>query len=116
MFAKVIDPLSEGVYVSELCGIRIQHEILKYISSDLYHAYLNEILILFWKVLFQIELYLKPDQNIGDLYLQTYHRVFKTEVMIHKDLYLIDEYLLMKPLRSLPHAVAHFTVLGEREI
>ena len=116
MFAKDLDPLSEGVYVSELGGIRNQHEILKSISSDLFHAYVNEILILFWKVLFQIELYLKPDQDIGELYLQTYHRVFQTEVMLHRDLYLIDEYLLMKPLRSLPHAVAHFTVLGEREI
>lgn len=115
-FKAETDPLAEGKYQAEYNAAKIQHTLIKKVSHELYWAYLTEILILFWKVLFEIELYSNPNQNIGALYAKTYNKCFSGCNHMQNDLYLIDELLITRPLRALPHAVAHFQVLQENFI
>ncbi len=112
-FKSGIDPLSEGKYQAEYNGAKIQHNLIKSISDTFYSAFLVEMLILFWKVLFETELYSKTHQNMSKLYAETFNRCFFGSNQKRNDSYLIDELLLTKPLRALPHAVANFCVLTE---
>jgi len=106
-FKKEHNFLEDGKYPLERKAIEIQFPLLKKASPELYKAYYGEILLTLWNVLFQIELYTKPNQNLNKLYAETFNRCYKEKIQTSNPTYLIEEDIIMTPLASLQHAVAY---------
>jgi len=102
---------SKGKYGAEKEAIKIELDILKKASKQLYQAFLGEVLITFCKVLFEIELNRKPRQNISKLYAKSFNRCFLGARQKENYLYILEEDLITSPFRKLPHAVALYKLL-----
>lgn len=110
-FKRGINPLERGGYIREREAARIEFALLKKISPDLYKASLAGVLLTLRRVLFEIELYKNPDQDLSKLYAETFNRCFKKAKQKSNPLYILDERIIARPFSTLPHAVASVNVL-----
>ncbi len=110
-FGRGSDPLKGGRYRAERQAVEIALAVMEGLSPLLFQAYLGEVLLLFHRALFEIELYTRPTRNLGQVYAQGFNRCFPKAQQKTNPTYLLDERITLSPLSSLPHAVAHATVL-----
>ena len=113
-FQKGIDPLSLGKYLNEVDALQIELKLLKKISHQVYQTEIANCLKTLSIVLFEIESHKNPDQDLSKLYAKTVNFCFPKAKQDKNYSYLIEQNLVMKPLRSLPHAVAAVKVLSEK--
>lgn len=109
-FQKDILPSEKGAYLSEKDAYEIEMEILRSTSEDLYKAIFSDFLLQFRQTLFEIELYKNPNQNISRLYANTFNQCFKGAKQKENPLYLLEEDIVVKPLSTLPHAIAKASI------
>jgi len=107
------DLLSKGKYVREKSALIIELSILKRLSQPWYQSNFSEALQLFRRLLFEIELYSDPDQDLSKLYAETFNRCFKLAKQKSNPAYILDERISLLPLDALPHAIAHSEVILE---
>jgi len=105
-FKKGIDPLVMGKHVIESQALEFEMSILKKISDLAYRSFFADILLVFRRILFEIEIYKNPNQNLSKLYAETFNRCFKGAKQKENPLYILDDQIVLKPFNSLPHAVA----------
>lgn len=110
-FSKGINPFEIGSYSREKEAAIIELAILRESSTPLYHATFGEILLLFRRLLFEIELYKNPDQDLAQLYAETFNRCFKEAKQKKNRLYFLDERISLEPLSTLPHAIAQSEII-----
>jgi len=110
-FNKEINPLEKGIYWREKKALEIEMKLLKKLSPTLYKALFGEFLIVFRRVLFEIQLYSNPQQDLGKLYARTFNQCFKKAKQKNNPLYILDEDISSRPFSSLPHAIAQGEIL-----
>lgn len=113
-FQKGIDPLSCGKYFNEVDTFQIEFKLLKKISRQVYQTEIAGQLKMLSMVLFEIESYNNPDQNLSRFYAKIINLCFPQARQRKNYSYLIEENMIMKPFRSLPHAVAVVKILSEK--
>lgn len=110
-FQNRLDPLEKGKYYEEKNAIKIQFSVLKNLSENLFRASLAEVLLTFWKIMFETSLYENPNQDIEKLYANTFNICFKGSNQKKNPFYLLNEAIITSPFSSLPHAVAYYKIL-----
>ena len=105
-FKKNIDIIGKGSYFREKKTLELELKITKDLFPLLYKVLYSEFLNLFRRVLFEIELYKNPYQDLSKLYTEVSNLCFKKAEQKENSTYLIDENILSRPLAALPHAVA----------
>lgn len=111
-FNRGINPLERGIYLREKEAFKIELANLEAVSPNLFRALFSELLLLFNRVLFEIELYANPNQDLSRLYAKTFNRCFKKAKQKTNPLYILDEHIVLKPLSSLPQAIASAELLS----
>jgi len=104
-FETGINPQEGYGYVNEKKAALVASEILRNISAELYRVHLIEILLTIRRAWFEIAIHEDPTVNPGEEYARSFNKCFPMAAQNKNDLYLLDENLVMKPFRSLPHAV-----------
>lgn len=102
-----VNPFQKGSYQREKEASKIEFGLLKGAHPFLFQAQFGEALLLFHRIFFEIELYKKPRQDLGGLYAKIFNQCFKRGRLEKNLLYFLDERIALKPLSSLPHAIAH---------
>src|SRR5258706_8227657 len=72
-------------------------ELRKKISPEIYNSFFCEALVLFWKIMFLIEMYSEPKDNASILSAQIFNRCFKDAHQKRNRLYVLDEKNVMQP-------------------
>jgi hypothetical protein len=106
----------EGPYFREKEALKIEIKTLKDMSKELYKSLFGEFLLVYWRVLFEIDLYENPDQDLSKLYAKTFNKCYAEGSQKENFLYLLDFRITLNPLSSLPHAVAQSEILLEQEM
>lgn len=106
-FKKEVGLFKKGLYRREKEALKTELEILKSVFPLFYKAHFGEALRIFYRALFEIELYKNPKQDLGKLYAKTFNRCFKEGSQKKNPLYLLDEWITMNPFFSLPHTIAY---------
>jgi len=99
-------------YLREKEALKIELSMLKSLSDKVLRASLGETLLTYHRVLFEIELYKKPKQNLSKLYAKIFNKCFKEAKQKTNPLFILDEYITLRPLSSLPYALAYSEVLN----
>lgn len=110
-FKKGKNPLGEGVYLREKEALETGHAFMERLSKPLYQAIFGESLLLFRRILFEVSLYTNPNQDLSKLYAKTFNRCFQRAKQNINPLFILDEYIVLKPFSTLPHAIAHASVI-----
>lgn len=110
-FDKGNVPILIGRYESEKYALKEEIKILKALDDNLYNAYFGKILHDIASVLFQIEIYKNPDQDYAKLYAKTLNKCWIGAHQNSNPTYILDEYVVFKPLQNLAHAVAGVDVI-----
>ena len=111
-FKKETNLLDKGVYLREKEAIKIETEILRSLSADLYKAVLlGETLALIFRTLFEIEIYKNPNQNLEKLYAKIFNKCYKTANQKTNPMFFLDERIIFSPFSSLPYAVVNVNML-----
>lgn len=84
----------------------LEYESLTKVSPALARDQLVYHLLPIRQVLFELQLYDNPNQDLGKLYAKTFNLCFKGAKQDSNPLFLIDWFLLMQPLTNLPHVLA----------
>ena len=84
---------------------------MKKLSPEIYKARFADALRLFHSVLFQIELYKNPKQDLSKLYAKIFNRCFKEGKQKTNPLYTLDNTIVLGPLPNFPRAIAEANVL-----
>ncbi len=113
-FQNRLDLLQKGKYYQEKKAIAIEFSILKDLSEDLFRARLSEVLLTFWRIIFEMKLYKNPNQNLGKLYAQTFNLCFKGANQKENKFYLLNEKIITAPFSNLHHAVAYVEILRRK--
>jgi len=99
-------------YLREKEALKIELSMLKSLSDKVFKASLGEALLIYHRILFEIELYKKPRQNLSKLYAEIFNKCFKKAKQENNPLFILDEYVTLRPFSSLPHALAYSEVLN----
>ncbi len=101
-----------NIFENEEEAIMIQMKFLSENYPDLYHAFFGEILMTLHIVLFEIEAYLNPIQDMSSLYAKIFNMVHSGQYQVSNQTYLIEENIVMRPLILLPYAVAYSEIIN----
>lgn len=97
----------KGSYQREKEALRWEMDTLKTLSLTVFPAIFGQFLLVFHRVLFEIEIYTGPlDTDLSSLYARIFNQCFKGAKQKKNLLYIFDERIVLKPLSSLPHAVS----------
>ena len=113
-FKKGKTPLETGKYKTEKMASEIELNLLKKLSPMVFKGRLADILLVFHRVLFEMAVYENPKQDLPRLYAQTFNHCFPEAKQKKNWLYLFDEMIVLKPLSSLPQAVAYAELLSKK--
>lgn len=106
MLTKNKNPYQTGLYQRELGATQIEFKNLNIISERMYQGQMAEVLLTLRRVLFEIELYNKSEQNLSKLYAKSFNICFKDAKQKYNPTYLLDDKLIMNPFYNLPHAIS----------
>ncbi|KKQ95530.1 MAG: hypothetical protein UV74_C0001G0035 [Candidatus Woesebacteria bacterium GW2011_GWB1_43_14] len=112
-FKKGIDPREKSAHEREKETFIIEFNLKKSISLSLYYASLDTVLLTLRRALFEIGLYSNPDQNLRKLYADTFNQCFNKAKQTSNPLFFLDDRISLKPLSSLPHAIALTEILNK---
>jgi len=113
-FKKGKTPLETGKYKTEKMASEIELKLLKKLSPMVFKGRLADILLVFHRVLFEMAVYENLKQDLPQLYAKTFNRCFPEAKQKRNWLYLFDEMIVLKPLSSLPQAVAYVELLSKK--
>lgn len=106
-FQKRIDPLAKGRYLEEKEVFKFELQILEELSEALFKAIFANVLLTIRRVIFEIELYENPNQDINKLYARTFNLCFPGANQKRNPFYILDESIVIAPFSSLPYAIAY---------
>ena len=112
-YKKEILPEENGSYINELETTKIELNILKGISISIYGTIFGEFLKVFHRVLFEIEIYKNPNQDLDKIYASTFNVCFKGSNQIKNRSFILDEKIIRNPFSTLPHAIAQFRIIKQ---
>ena len=112
-YQKSILPEEKGLYFNELETTKIESKLLKNISLLLYNSIFGEFLKVFHRVLFELEVYSKPNQNLATAYALTFNKCFKNSNQISNRSFILDEAIIRNPFSTLPHAIAQYKIINQ---
>lgn len=112
-YKKDILPGERGKYYQEKEAIEKELEFLKNRYPSLYKAAFGDFLQIFHRVMFEIELYKNPSQDLSKLYAQLFNRCFKGANQKQNRSYILEDYIVEMPLLTLSHAVAQATIIKD---
>lgn len=110
-FQKGIDPLAKGKYLEEKEAFKFELQILEELSDTLFKAIFANVLLTIRRVIFEIELYENPHQDINKLYACTFNLCFPGANQKKNPFYILDESIVTAPFSSLPYAIAYTEVI-----
>lgn len=106
---------NKGKYYNEFEAIKIELSIARKISDNFYKSLFGEFLKVFHRVLFEIEVYNNPNQDLSKLYALTFNKCYSGAKQRYNRSYILDDYILELPFITLPHAVSQVKII-ESEI
>lgn len=112
-YKNEILPEEKGSYFNELETTKIELNFIKNISMTLYNTIFGEFLKVFHRVLFEIEIYEKPNQNLDNVYSLTFNKCFKYANQISNRSFILDELIIRNPFSTLPHAIAQYRIINQ---
>ena len=112
-FKSSLNPQAKGSYWREREAFKIEWQILQKAPPPLFLGFLTELLLNLRIILFEIELYTNPDQDLSQLYAQTFNRCFKGAKQKRNPLYLLNSQIVFRPFRSLPHIIGCYNFYHE---
>lgn len=101
----------DGAYSKELATLKFELEILKKHSLPIYKTIFGEFLKVYLRVLFELELYKNPDQDLSRLYASSFNLCFIGAKQKNNRSYILDNLIIKYPLATLPHAIAQSEVI-----
>ncbi|WKZ25741.1 MAG: hypothetical protein QY322_00285 [bacterium] len=110
-YKNEILPEEKGSYFNELQTTKIELDILKVISTEVYNSIFGEFLKVFHRVLFEIEIYRKPNLDFDSVYASIFNKCFRGSNELRNRSYILDNLIISKPFSNLPHAVALSTII-----
>jgi hypothetical protein len=110
-FKEDKNPYENSLFISEKVTLELELHVLQKVSPELYKASFCQILTLFHNLLFQIEMYTKPQDKASELSAQIFNRCFLSAHQKKNYLYMLNESFIMQPLKGLPHAIAAADVI-----
>jgi len=105
------NPLELGRYKAEKFAVEVEVKILEEIFPSVLESKFGDILLMFWRILFEIHIYENPKKSSPKLYSQLFNRCFLEAHQTNNWLYLVDERIVSKPLSSLSQTIAYFEAL-----
>ena len=102
----------QNKYVSERNVLVDELKFYKEHYPNVYIALFGELLKVFHRVLFEIELYNNPNQNLAKLYAKIFNRCFGGNFQKQNRTYLLDTLIVRYPFQNLPHALAQVNLLA----
>ncbi len=108
--------LEKDSYFREKEALKVEIGALKDISKELYKSFFGEFLLVYWRVLFEIELYKNPDQDLSKLYAKTFNKCYAGGNQEDNPFYILDFRITLNHLSTLPHAVAQSEILLEQGV
>lgn len=102
-----------GQYFREREALKIELENSRNISEELYNSLFGEFLKVYWRVLFELELYKEPDQDLSKLYADAFNRCYPEGEQEENPLYLLDFRITLTPLSTISHLVAQSEIITE---
>ena len=109
---KNFNILLKSKYQHELEATRIELELLKKLSPELYKENIANMLVALYQTSFEIETYINPNQDLPTLYAKIINRHFPKSKQTKNYTYLINENFINHPLRNLPHAMGYVKLLS----
>jgi len=100
-----------GKYLKEKEALRIEFLTLKDLSPSLFKASLGEVLLTYHAVLFEIELYKNPQQNLSKLYAEIFNKCFKKGKQKNNPFFILDKHIVFSPFFLLPYAIAYSEII-----
>ncbi len=110
------NPLELGRYKAEKFAVGTELEVLKKYLLAVFDSELGDILLMFWRILFEIHVYENPRKSSPKLYSQLFNCCFLEAHQSNNWFYLLDERIVVKPLSSLSQTIAFFEVLLNNHI
>lgn len=104
----------EGItnkYISEKKVLVRELEFYKTNYPAIYTAFFGELLKVFHRVLFEIELYKNPNQDLAKLYARIFNKCYEGKYQKQNRSYLLDTLIIRYPFQNLPHMLAQIDVL-----
>lgn len=105
------DPFNKGDYINEKEELETELPILKDLSFSIYRSAFGNFLKIFHSVLFQIELYKNPNQDLSKLYAKTFNKCFKGAKQKTNPTYILDNSITLEPFNNLSYAVAQVSAI-----
>jgi len=103
---------SQNKYQSEKKVVGLEIAFYKKLNTESYKALLGEFLKVFHRVLFEIELYKNPNQDLSKLYANVFNQCYKGANQSKNRSYILDDLIIRYPFLNLPHALAQAEVLS----
>jgi len=111
-FSNEKDTRALGLDISEYEAYTIEYELLQRLSVSVYQAAMGEVLLTFSELLFQIEAFKDPNQDLATLYARIFNYCFPKSKQTKNYTYLIKYNMVYRPFRHLPHAIALTKILS----
>lgn len=112
-FQAGYDTKQKGLDISEYEAFSREYSLLKKLSPDIYKAEMANVLLTLSELLFQIESFMDPNQDLAKVYAQIFNHCFPDAHQTSNPTYLIKFNMLFRPLRHLPHAIAQVKAITE---
>lgn len=112
MFHLQIDDGIKNKYLREKGAESLEMEFYMRNFPNLYKALFGEFLKVFHRVLFEIELYKNPTQNLSKLYADTFNRCFVGASQGENKSYILDSLIIHHPFQNLPHFLAQIDLIS----
>lgn len=94
---------TQNKFIKEKLVLSAELEFYKKLYPDIYKAMFGELLKVFHRVLFEIELYKKPDQNLSKLYAKVFNMCYGGNYQKINRSYILDDLIMRYPFQNLPH-------------
>ncbi len=104
-------PSEKGNYFQEKETLKKEIPLLKKISPVFYKSIFSEFLKVFQQVLFEIELYNNPNQNLSKLYADVYNLCYPQANQKQNRSFILNKDIVEQPLSILPNAIAQSIVI-----
>lgn len=101
----------QNKYLREKETTLLEIEFYKKYYPKLHKALFGEFLKVFHRVIFEIELYKNPNQNLSKLYASVFNRCYKGTYQNSNKSYILDNLIIYHPFQNLPHFWAQIDII-----
>lgn len=112
IFHLKTDDRVKNKYLREKEVANLEMEFYKKYYPKTYNALFGEFLKVFHRVIFEIELYKNPNQDLSKLYANTFNRCFAGANQSKNRSYILDSLIIHHPFQNLPHFLAQIDLIS----